>query len=755
MTDSHNYRHDVYDSLHDSAIQRKFRSLAPMPFGVVFLPWKGMRAEEAREHFRLMKRLGFTNLKQTVGTPEWPADRILEMALEEGIIPYWYGTGGWQEITPELLESVGLPSDMPTDEAIEHPAMIAYQAEVIRRRIAYDRTARPDVGGGVVDDAGVEEWAKAHLALGSDPELPAEAESAFKAWLRTQYPTIEELIDAWNQYEVGICDRPYESWEDLEADEAFSRHTTWRDYGFIRDVLRFKADYTLQRIRRRVLRSRERDPHEPMRAGGEMGLFLPFAWRGTDMEGIAEEMREAGSFYPSIHLAWHFEEVGYEMPITVYMQSSISVDWFKGGWAATWESTGGPQQFSGGKGWHPKARDEIAAFTVSAGTMTQLLLSYLAGGFKGVGLWAWNYRRAGWEGGEYSLLNRQLEPTDRAIQAGRIAKAANRLRRELWNAHKEPFVGVFHNWDNDAIWAAISVRGREVFKHVPVRARVGISRALIRGNVPWEHVTPSDLRAGLAPRYRAIYLPAQVALSAETLRLLRDFVEGGGRVVMDAPGGWFDERGVVLDTAPGSEFEHLFGAVITDYQYSSNVPRRLAAASDPQSQGDTTSSAAAARFAGAGYAATRPADERGRALDGFIAELRPTTARPAAFYDTGEPAVTRNRLGTGEAIIIGYEASHSAWKPGNTTAEEEMRRWSVGDAAVPYRCLGTVVYRLAAPETDHYFFINDGPAKSVVLETPAYDYTSAEDVIEERSLDVGGAIELPAHSGRWLRMVKR
>jgi beta-galactosidase len=232
--------------------------------------------------------------------------------------------------------------------------------------------------------------------------------------------------------------------------------------------------------------------------------------------------------------------------------------------------------------------------------------------------------------------------------------------------------------------------------------------------------------------------------------MLREYVEGGGRVVLDAPGGWFDERGLVLDTAPGSAFETLFGTVITDYQYSSNLPRRLAS-----DAGGADGLGAETNRGADGGPATGPADDRGRLLEGFIAALRPTAARPAAFYDTREIAVTRNTVGAGEAIVIGYEASHQAWKPGNRAAEGEMRRWTVGDAPLPYRCSDAVVYRLAAPAADHYFLINDGAAKSVVLETPAYEYDSAEDVIEERSLDIGGAIDLLSHSGAWIRMMKR
>jgi len=81
-----------------------------------------------------------------------------------------------------------------------------------------------------------------------------------------------------------------------------------------------------------------------------MGLFLPFAWRATKMEDLAQTQLHTGSFYPSIHLAWHYGEVRYEVARTVYMQASFAHDLFKGGWSAPWESTGGPQQFTGAKG---------------------------------------------------------------------------------------------------------------------------------------------------------------------------------------------------------------------------------------------------------------------------------------------------------------------------------------------------------------------------------------------------------------------
>ncbi|MBM3759473.1 MAG: hypothetical protein FJW36_04425 [Acidobacteria bacterium] len=271
--------------------------------------------------------------------------------------------------------------------------------------------------------------------------------------------------------------------------------------------------------------------------------------------------------------------------------------------------------------------------------MTQLVLSYLARGFKGAGFWSWNYRPAGFEAGEYALLDRTLKPTARAIQTSKLAQAANKYRDELWLAHKEPSVGVLINWDSDAIWAAMAVRQRDHFKHYPMQARVGISRALSNANVPWEYVTVDDLKAGLAPRYKAIYLPAQLAISNDVLKLLLADAQQGGRVVLDAPGAAYDEHGKVLDTRKGSVFEQLLGVELSDLAYSNNVKFRLA----------------------------------GRELKGFVHELRTTTAQKVfGFEATALPAATRNKTGRGEGMILAWDASFELFLPGNEVAEQQL-----------------------------------------------------------------------------------
>lgn len=705
------FLHGLYDKLHDSPMQQKIRQLAPMPFGVVFLPWAGCTEEDMRHHFRMMKKLGFNNLKQTMATPEWPEKEILRIALDEGVIPFWYGEGGWEAVTPGLLQKLGIPENASKEVIRKHPKMLEYQKNILFKQLAdwkqpaYDTALKP----------------YHHEA---DIYLREADISLFKEWIKAKYKTIEQLSNAWNQYEVGIRKNPYKTWDDFFNDQVvFSIPakdeiipSTGREYGFVKDVLRFKADMYLNNVRNFIV---SKHPEQPVRAGGEMGLFLPFASRATDMEGIAEVMKDRGSFYPSIHLAWHFEEVDYEVTRCVYMQSSLVTDWFKGGWSAVWECTGGPQQFSGGKGWDRKGAESTAGFTVDGGTMTQMLLSYLAGGLKGVGLWAWNYRRAGWESGEYALLNRQNEPGERAIRAGQIAQAAEKFRDELWAAHKEPYVGVFVNWDNETIWAACAGPNRTHFKNYPIQARIGISRALINANIPWEHVTPSDLKAGLAMRYKVIYLPAQVAINEELFPIFEQYVRQGGRLVIDAPGAWWNEQGKALDTSKGSAFERIFGASIADYQYANNVKPRLAKLN----------------------------------LNGFVLDIKPTTALVTQKFENGATAVTEHRLDRGSAIILSADASFAMKNKGNVAMESWVVDIIMKNIAKPYECRNGIVYRLAGTDADHYFILNDGDEKNVNLTFNRYKYSNATDALTGERINTS-KIRVESNNGRWIRCEK-
>jgi beta-galactosidase len=352
----------------------------------------------------------------------------------------------------------------------------------------------------------------------------------------------------------------------------------------------------------------------------------------------------------------------------------------------------------------------------------QLYLSQLAAGFRGFGIWCWNARSAGKEAGEYSLLDRNGAVTERAVQIGRLAQALDRHREELWAARKEPLVGVLFDWENEAVWAAMSFVGRESFRLKPVEARIGVSRALIDGNIPFEYVTPADLRRGLAARYRVIYLPAVLAVQRDVFDLLARYVADGGRLVIDLPTAWYDELTRLFPTGRGSAFAQVFGATLDDFQYS-GVNRTLQLGDFP--------------------------------LAGFVAALTPTAAQVVARYDDGRPAITENRLGRGSAVILGWEASGNCHRPGNTAAQNLLLQHTLGRLRPSFACDEAIVYRLAAPAADHFILLNDhSTLRSAKLSMPALIYRAAHDPVTGEKLAPGAAIEIQAHSARWVRFEK-
>jgi len=721
MINPDEYLSDLYDHLNDTPVQRKFRDIRPMPVGVVYVQWPGEDWEEMRGHLRLMKRLGYNCLKGIMLLAGFDEKRYMHMALDEGIIPWWYGEAGWEAVTPELLDRLGIPREMPIEQIREHPAFLTHQEKVMRARIdhgpAQHRRNELDPG-----ESSAQRWTYQPGAelFSRKARIEPAAEAEFTAWLQKKYGTLHVLKDAWNAGHAGLSGAAWTTWEEALA----VVRPGHRDRGFnrLKDVIRFKTEIFLRQVRERLDVELAHEPQAPVRAGGEISVFLPVAGRGVDMEGIARLLAERGSLYPSTHPAWHFDHVNYELTRTIYMYSSIVADAFKGGWSATWESTGGPQQISGYKGATAYADSHLPAYTVDEGVMTQFMLSYLAAGYRGFGFWCWSARTAGHEAGEYSLLDRNNKPGRRAVRVGQIGQAAIRWRDELWQARKQPLVGVLFDQENDMHWSVMADSGRDLFADIPAQSRVGAGRALINANIPWEHVTADNLRKGLAGRYKVIYLPAMIAVSEDIFTFLAEFVRQGGRLVMDMPGYYFDENARLTNTAQGSFFEQVFGVSIDDFQYSSNVPRKI----------------------------------NDLALEGFVADMTVTTAKTLACYDRGLPAITVNDYGEGQAVLLGYEAALMCFKPGNTAAEAMLVQHLSGANPPPYRCDGAIVYRQSAPAADHYFIINDAPARRVALTVYDRVYTAGEEVVDQTILNPTNPIEidLPAYSGLWIRMAR-
>jgi beta-galactosidase len=704
------YRYDLYAARHSTPMQERIARLKPFPVCVVYWqPSSVTTLDQVRANFKQIYDAGFHCLKtlQLVGNLD--EKQVFQAALDAGLTPWWYGEGAWEDVTPDLLEKLHLPRTMPLDEALTNPALIAYQTQRYRNLIEHPIVVPPAPYSGHGFQRGVGGF-----------QLKPEWIALFADWLQRQYGTLPQLELAWNfvanrdeVHPASFHDAAILAGGDGSANA--NRSLEW-DFRRYRDVLRFEADQRAQDLMQRQAWFHRYDPLTPMREGGELSMFQNFAAIGTDQSLTADAMAQGGSFYPSIHPAHHFGAFDGQVALPVYLESQLSVDLSKGMWTGAWESTGMPSVYSG-----------LYGYAATPGFISQMMLSYIAAGMRGIGIWAWNMRDAGWESGEYSLVDRQGKLTPWGQQAGAIAKAVEKYRFELWQAKNEPKVGILYSWENMATAARLSVGAYPVerakdFAVEPASAVAGAAEAFQQANIPFEFVTEQDIQAGLSARYKAIYLPHDAVLQPKLLDLLGDYVKNGGHLVADAPAPWWDEYGRIQPTGPGTPFETIFGATVSMFQSGHNVVRTL----------------------------------DGKRISGTYADLSLTRATKVEAFDTGEPAISEADDGHGLATYIGCEASLLASPLAKDRAEVSwardliVRMTAVG--RLPWSVTGAVAYRRVAPHSHHYFLINDGPATTAVIRS-SQEYSQAIDTVTGEALGSGSTfhVQLEANSARWIR----
>lgn len=722
------FMQQLYWDINDGPMQQKLRHIRPFPVGVVYYQQREDDFEAVIKEFRTIKELGFTALKQLkLDSPENPVgfnEKVFHAAIEEGLSPWYYGKGGWEHIDRELLGKLNMkmPSTAENLPIIQSdPRMIAYQNGVWHKRVD-KMSQKPEKPKGMGEPGRNNPW------------LPERLIAPFSIWLKKEYEVLDSLRSAWN---LGFTDtREFATFKEAAASMKGTGFDGYgngegpkvHDFRRYRDAMKFQSELIVQNYQETMDLYYQWDFEEPERTGGHQ-IFENQAMNAWDLEGQARTAALGGSFYASVHLPHHFFLIDNEVTRPVYWQARIIADMFKGGWAATWESTGGPTQWSGHEG-----------YTVDGKTMSQLFVSYLAAGLKGVGIWMWNSRGEGWEVGEYALTDIQGEPSDRAIVAGNFSKKLQEYRFELWDSQDEPVVGVLYSWENEAILGRLSLGAYDMntpvyktdrdtkFRQYHTEGRLGISRALTNSNIPFEYVTERNLEEGLANRYPVIYLPYILALDDNHVKILKKYVAQGGRLVADFPVLMLDNYGRLNKHRTGSDFEELFGLQVADYYNAFN--RNIVF------EGDTLRNTQ-------------------------YGQLKLTKAKAINTFENGLPAVTSNRYGKGEAVLLNFEASRGIYKAGNTKMEDILTFYSLGEMRPPFEVTGeknSFTMRRAAPKADHYFILNDGAKETISIKSDVIGYGKVINVYTEQVLektDTGFRVAIPARSGVWIRAEKR
>jgi beta-galactosidase len=703
--------HAAYRALNDSPMQRKLRAEKRWYIGAVYWRPGDYDLDDMRSELRRMKALGFNIVRFHTHNPEQVGpgvynfsrtDDWMNLAAEVGL-PVISGPRG--RVSDETLAKHGLSREDYELSHYDDPRVIA----------AIEETIAPVI-----------ERYREHPALymwgvGGEPnagarELSDYDKAKFGEWLRDKYGSIDALDRAWALYpEQGkpIVPSFEEAWRYFETGGERSFYGTHKDYGATRDLMRYQTDKELDRARAMVQLIRKYDSEHPI-LNGTHQLFLNQAAMRWDFGGWA---RAGDHFETSIHLSWHFELSKGEVDRSVFYQARATRDYFKDGWTSAFETTGGPVQYSGGFG-----------NAMTAGLMRRLTLSYLAAGNVNIAFWTWNARPGGWEAGEYGMTSLSGALTPWALEAGKVAQGMAQYHEELWEAENETRVGILQSWDTEVVCALEPQRfdlqdGLSDFssgtKTQPRRAHLGIARALTNGHVPFEIVTSEEIMEGIAAVYPVIYVPHARAMSVELLQELKAYVEKGGLLIADVQVAFEDPWGKLHPAGPGGPQEQLFGAYVDTIH-------------------DT-------RTGGVSLNATP--------IEGFYGDLIPTKAKVLARFDNGRAAITEVQRGRGKAILIGFDAARMCWLPGQSEVERLLNQLVWDDQRPSWTCDAPLAFRRTMASADHYFLLNDGPDRDVLLRVYDHAYASGELVLDAKTIAVDGtiSIHLPGESAVWAR----
>lgn len=300
------------------------------------------------------------------------------------------------------------------------------------------------------------------------------------------------------------------------------------------------------------VRAVDPDAHVHLNPHGVFGSVLTEydfpSWRGF-----------LDSFGGSAHPSWHFGLFSRDR-YAVAMAATCSIIASAAGdlpWMMT-EVQGGANTYSGATPISPTAR-EIA----------QWLWIVIASGGRGAIFWSLNQRSSGFEAGEWGLVSLLGSETDR-FEAARAVASCIGKHESFFRAARPIGSPVSVLYVRESLWV-----DRRLHKDFPDRSAGRALGAPLHSALGWYEALCA---VGLQPRFgeirefdfesadfhgQTIVLSHQIAVPASVRDRLRDFVDRGGRLIVDGLTSYFDEHAhCVMMT--GFPFADLFGGRVEE-----------------------------------------------------------------------------------------------------------------------------------------------------------------------------------------------
>jgi beta-galactosidase len=560
--------------------------------------------EEIHRDIAIMKKAGFNLVR--MGDLSWdsfePSEDHFEFAWFDKIMDEMAANG-----IKVILDIPGLPAPLWLHHKYPGVNVVTQNGVMLQAAERYmEDISDPDYRRLAVRLADTLTKRYAHhpalQAIGYDNEIgngfmsysPADRQR-FIGWLKTKYGTIEALNKAWATQRWS---RRVNDWDEIELPYADGPVPAERYL----DLRRFWSDETIAAIKDLEAVRRQNIPNTP----AVSNLWDTAGRKGFDYLSSYKDYVSYGAegFYPG-------DPVNASLGALMTKGDLDAPIWFN-------EFTAGGGGYYGTKG-----RSRMWAY-IGLIDYGQTVLA-----------WTFNSHRGGEEQALFGLVDHDGTPSWKVNEFAQIATEFRKLQTLGFPRSRKPEVAIAYSFDSNAASnpAGPSSTVRQYFK-MPYQDQVQ------NAFEPFftDNIDTAIINVASAPldRYKLVVVAGDYIMDEKSAAAIRQYVQGGGTVIMTAYSAKADETAQWFNTPLPGRLTDVFGLHTNAFSRSERPLEAVIGG------------------------------KRHKATDSYYEILELDTAKPlATFLNTPEksPAVTINHYGKGQAIYLAVPAQPSMIGP--------------------------------------------------------------------------------------------
>ncbi len=546
----------------------------------------------------------------------------------------------------------------------------------------------------------------------------------YLSWLQSRYSTVEALNAAWY--------RGYQSWDDVEP----GRMSTILSYTDYIDWKAFLVDKLGDDLRDRYQSVKQVLPQSTVTShAAGVGLFVsPHHWEGQpDDWKMASAVDYYGtSFYPK-HSAFVDRDTEWRGALLDFTRSFGYAGTGRGFYIGELQSGFGTIALN-------------VSPTVTPEDLRIWAWSALARGAKGVNFYAWYPMSSGYESGGFGMIHLDGTVTERAKEAGAVAKVVDANQKLFLDARPpKAEVAIVYNplahFVGGRQRAAAYGGPQGEVASIERDSLLGMHRALFWRNVPLDYVHVDHVTAENLRQYKLVYLPYPLMIPEKSAAVFRQYVSAGGALVSEARLGWNNERGRASDRIPGIGLWEVMGCREVAVETGTNGRTRLRWTGNGVLPGLADGSMLPARW--------------------YEERLEPLTpnAKVVAQFGDGTPAAVASTFGRGKTLMLGSFVSAAYQTTPTQEAENffvSLLRWAGVEPPVDVSGMRAEVRTLESGRDTLLFVFNHGntPGEARV-DMSALRAASVRDLLSGKTLQPGPlTVPLRARDVRVFRLTR-